>query len=137
MAISLLFSCQKEEEDLSIPEIAFVSISSTQVVEFDNAVSIVISYSDSQGDLGEIDPDNHSLKVKDSRLDNPDWFHIPPITPDQQNLITHGEFSIELPPLFILGNGNQENVTFSIQLRDRNGNWSNTIETPEVIITHE
>ena len=132
-----LVSCKKEEEDLSIPEIEFKSITSTQVIEFDEIVSITISYKDSEGDLGQEDPDNNSLRVKDSRLDNPDWYHIPPITPNNQALITEGEFSIDLAPLFILGNGSEEPVTFSVQLKDRKGNWSNTITVPEVLIVAE
>lgn len=133
----VLGSCQKDEEDLSIPEITFDGISSTEVVQFDNQVILTIGYKDSEGDLGEMDPDNNSLKVKDSRLDNPDWYHVPPITPDGQALITEGQFSVELSPLFILGNGSEEFASFSIQIRDRNGNWSNTITSDQVLITEE
>lgn len=131
-----LTSCKKEESEFpSTPEISFISISSTNVDNFQNRVVLTFSYLDKEGDIGEADPDNHSLRIKDARLVEFDWYHIPPVTPDLQSLQVTGILSVELNPLFLLGNGLQESTHFTIQVRDRAGNWSNQIDSPEVIIT--
>lgn len=134
LALLALSSCKKEDEKPQVPTITFKSISEESVVQFNNNVTITFSYEDYQGDLGETDPDKYSLRIKDNRLSDYDWFHIPPMTPDLQELHIKGDYALELPPLFILGNGTEEVTHFSIQIRDRAGNWSNTITTPVVTI---
>ena len=133
---SITFSgCRKDDEEINVfPVIEFVSISDTEVVEFDNEVAITFSYIDEDGDLGYQDPDTYSLRVKDSRLENFDWYHIPPMTPDMQELSISGEYTVFLNPLFLLGNGVQETTTITLQLQDRAGNWSNQIISPEILI---
>lgn len=129
-----LAACKKEEEINEVPEITFDSISSTTVVEFDNNISITVAYSDENGDIGYQDPDTYSLRVKDSRLAEYDWYHIPPLTPEMEELNIEGTFTVELNSLFLLGNSTQETTTFTLQLKDRSGNWSNQIVTPVVMI---
>lgn len=129
-----LAACKKEEEINEVPEITFDSISSTTVVEFDNNISITVAYSDENGDIGYQDPDTYSLRVKDSRLAEYDWYHIPPLTPEMGELNIEGTFTVELNSLFLLGNSTQETTTFTLQLKDRSGNWSNQIVTPVVMI---
>ncbi len=129
-----LMSCRKDDSKPEAPQITFVSISTQDVVAFDNQVVVRFSYEDYQGDLGEPDPDIYSLRVKDNRLSAYDEYHIPPMTPDLLPLHIRGEFEVALHPLFILGNGTQEQTHFNLQIRDRNGNWSNTITTPAVYI---
>lgn len=128
------FTACKKDEPSKIPVIEFVSISHTEVEEFSNQIEVQIKYSDYDGDLGTVDADDLTLKVKDARLSEFDWYHIPPLTPDLQELQIEGTFTVELNPLFLLGNGDQETTEFSIQLRDRADNWSNQILTPTVII---
>ncbi|NQX91635.1 MAG: hypothetical protein HRT74_05840, partial [Flavobacteriales bacterium] len=122
----LFIACNKEEEANPVPEIELISVSHTTVESFNNDVSINIAYTDETGDLGYQDPDTYSLRVKDSRLSEFDWYHIPPLTPNQEELNISGTFSLQLNPLFLLGNGDQESTSLSIQLKDRAGNWSNT-----------
>lgn len=131
---ALTGGCGKEPELDPIPQISFVSISETEVLSFTNAVEVVFSYADQDGDLGTANPDEGSLRVKDSRLPEADWYHVPPMTPDLQVLQIEGTYSVQLNPLFILGNGDVEVASFTLQLRDRAGNWSNSITTPEVRI---
>ena len=133
LLILLVFSCKKEEPS-PYPEIEFVSISETEVEEFNNQIEVFISFKDVNGDLGTIDADDLTLKIKDARLNDYDWFHIPPLTPNSEELEIEGTFSIQLNPLFLLGNGDEESTHFSIQIKDRSENWSNQITTPTVII---
>lgn len=116
------------------PIITFKSISVSTVEQFNNNPVIQFTYEDYQGDLGEVDPDNYSLRIKDSRLSDFDWFHIPPMTPDLKELHIRGTYSLEIPSLFLLGSGPSENAILTIQIRDRAGNWSNIISTPNVVV---
>lgn len=126
--------CKKEEENPSAPVITFKNISSSNVEQFNNNITVTFEYEDWQGDLGEMDPDDYSLSVKDSRLPEADWFHIPPMTPDMQQLHIKGTYQVTLTPLFLLGNGSQETTELTVQITDRAGNLSNQITTPEVLI---
>lgn len=130
----VLVGCKKKDEKPEPPTITFKSISHDNVEQFNNTVSITFSYEDYQGDLGETDPDAYSVRVKDDRLADYDWYHVPPMTPELKELHIKGDYALELSPLFILGNGSEEQTHFSIQIKDRAGNWSNTITTPVVII---
>lgn len=130
-------SCKKEEEIPPNPVIEFISASETDVISFENTITLTIAYDDQQGDIGEMDPDKKTIQVKDSRLDDADWYHIPPITPDGMQLHTQGQFDIVLPALFLLGNGSEETTSFNIQLQDQAGNWSNTITSPTITIHEE
>lgn len=130
----LIFSCKKKEDNPVAPVIEFKSISGTEVVQFNNNLQIMLTYEDYQGDLGNADPDVLTLRVKDSRLSDYDWYHVPPMTPNNEELHIKGSYSIELDPLFLMGNGTQEQTSFSVEIRDRAGNWSNAIRTPNVLI---
>ncbi len=135
LAGTILFGCKKDKDDPKAPVITYSSISKTQVTEFIDSLSIIFTYEDYQGDLGETDPDNYSLRIKDDRLSGYDWYHIPPMAPGSDELHIKGSYVVEIPPLFLLGNGTEESTRFTIQIRDRAGNWSNSIVTPEVLIT--
>jgi len=60
------------------------------VEEFQNNIVITFSYEDYQGDLGEMDADAYSVRIKDNRLSDYDWYHIPPMTPEMQELHIKG-----------------------------------------------
>lgn len=129
--------CRKDEEPDPAPVLEFVSISLTEVVEFSNAIAVTVNYSDVNGDLGSPDPDEKTVRVRDARLPDYDWYHLLPLTPNLEELNISGSFVLELNPLFLLGNGTEEVTTFTIQVRDRAGNWSNEIVTPQVRIIEE
>ena len=135
IAVALLSSCKKEDDEPLSPVIEFVSISTDSVAAFSNSVEIVFSYEDLQGDLGEEDADDYSLRVKDDRLGDYDYYHVPPMTPDLMPLHIKGEYKVILDPLFLMGNGASETTKFTLQIRDRNGNWSNSVVTPNVVIS--
>jgi hypothetical protein len=134
LVFALSGGCKKEATIERIPTLEFVSISESEVIEFTNAVEVVIKFTDGDGDLGSPNPDVNTLRVKDSRLLNYDWYHVPPMTPDLEELQIEGSYTVTLNPLFILGNGDAEEATFTLQIKDRAGNWSNAIVTPSVQI---
>ena len=136
IALALLAWTGCKEEALApvAPVLTLVSISPTTVTAHTDSVRIALIYSDAQGDIGESDPDSASLRVRDSRLNADDWYHVPPLTPNQIELDIEGEFHVQIPPLFLLGNGEQETTTLSFQLFDRAGNPSNEVTSETILI---
>ena len=133
--VVLTFACKKKEEQLSPePEIELISVTPTEMVQFESGVTVILKYKDNNGDLGFEDPDELSLSAKDSRLEVADWYHIPPLSPPDHELKIEGELKVELKKLFLLGNGSQEITTFTIKIKDREGNWSNEIITPAITV---
>ncbi len=129
--------CKKEEVMPSAPAIAFVSMSAQSVHEFDERVTVRFSYTDGDGDLGQEDPDNYTLWVKDARLDGTDGYHIPPLAPEDAEVPIQGELEVELNTLFLLGNSGQEETQYTMYVIDRAGNRSNVFTTGTIIITND
>lgn len=137
-SLFVLGSCRKNKDDEPMnPVIALLSVSADSVVQYNNALQITFSYEDLQGDLGDPNPDVFQLSVKDARLSAADWYHIPPMTPDLQELHIKGNYVLNLRPLFLLGNGSVETTQLTIQITDRAGNKSNEIKTGTITITEE
>jgi hypothetical protein len=134
LAILVVSGCTKEEALPSEPEIELLSITPLELVQFEDNISLRIKYRDGNGDLGDENPDADVLRVKDSRLSEPDWYHVQPLAPVGSDVAIEGELDITLNTLFLLGNGSQESTTFSIRIRDRAGNFSNEIVTPVILI---
>jgi hypothetical protein len=131
----LLAGCKKEEVMPSAPEIAFVSMSTQNVQEFEERVTVRFSYKDGDGDLGQSDPDNYTLWVKDARLEGTDGYHIPPLAPEDAEVPIQGELEVELNALFLLGNSGQEETSYTMYVVDRAGNRSNEFTTGTITIT--
>ncbi|MBE50962.1 MAG: hypothetical protein CMP51_04650 [Flavobacteriales bacterium] len=128
----VLMSCSKEEE--SIFNIVLIETNPTEMQEFQENITVNISYEHSEGFMGFYDPDYLSLEVKDSRLTNPDFYHLIPLNPPNNQLSIQGIISLEIDSPFLLGNGNQETLYYSIRIQDREGNWSNNINTPLIYV---
>ena len=135
LAALSLSGCRPGEVDPVAPELGFVSINATEVESSTTPLTVTLSYRDHQGDLGWSDPDVHALEVRDTRLDNPDTYHVPPLTPDGMELDIDGTFLVNLPPLFLLGNGGDEQTRLTFRITDRAGNASNEVESPLILIT--
>jgi hypothetical protein len=133
----LLNSCKKEEDEPvqnTAPTISIASLSTDSVKEFVDSVIVEISYQDAQGNLGSIDPDVNDLEVKDSRLSQPDFYHVKPLAPEGYTLNISGKLRIRLSTLFLLGIGDQETATFTIRLRDQSGEWSAPVTSDPIKI---
>ena len=130
----LFLGCKKETLPTE-PTIEWVSVSSTNVVQFKDSVIIKIKYKDNNGDIGDESADEYSLQIKDSRLPNPDMQHIKPLAPIGSNVKIEGELRVKLNALFLLGNGTTETTVFTIKLKDRANNWSNEITCSPITIS--
>ena len=132
----LFFGCKKEDlrEDMDVPYISIKKIIPTEVQEFTEIILLEISYEDGNGDLGFNDPDVLSLSVQDSRLDIPDFYHIPPLAPDGEEIYIKGTFNIYLNTTFLIGNGSSEKLKYTVRIKDRAENWSNSVTSEEITV---
>lgn len=137
----LLSSCKKKKEEPEPdpnPVIEFVSVSPTNMVQFQDSIVLKLKYKDTNGDLGDMDPDVRSLYVKDARLSKADYFHVKPLAPvSSENIPIEGELTIKLNTLFLLGTGNSELTTLTIKLTDRAGHTSNEITSSQITINKQ
>jgi hypothetical protein len=131
---AFLCACKKEEVMPATPEIALISMDRQSVVQFADRVSLRFSYKDGNGDLGQSDPDNYTLWVKDARLNTADGYHIQPLAPEGAEVPIQGELNVELNSLFLLGNSNEEQTQYTVYVMDRAGNRSNEFVTGNIII---
>ncbi|MFN4122292.1 MAG: hypothetical protein ACK4GL_03180 [Flavobacteriales bacterium] len=136
LVICMLSSCKKEESSWSeVPEIKFISISPSSLVQFSSPLTITIEYRDGDGDLGENSPDVVNTFVTDSRNNLTYQLRTQQLAPDNANIAITGRLNIEIPSVAVIGSGNSESFTYSIYLTDRKGNRSNTITTSSVTVT--
>lgn len=130
----------KEEILPEAPELELVSVSPTTMTAHAEPVEVVLYYRDAQGDIGKPDADEYSLWMRDARLDADDGFHLPPMTPIDSmsggylELQIEGNLVVQVPPLFVIGGGNEETTTLSFTMEDRAGNRSPTVVTPLLTI---
>lgn len=127
-------SCSKDKATGGAPVIKLISVSSTDIKEFRDSLVIVLEYTDTDGDIGESDPDKNSLQIKDRRLSNADFYFVKPLSPPDSEIKITGRIEVQIKNTFLLGTGNTEITQFDIKLRDRAGHWSNSINTPEISI---
>ena len=127
-----IFSCKEKDE--TIFNITLINTSPLSIQEFQENINVEIEYEHSKGFMGFYDPDYLSLEVKDSRLNNPDYYHLIPLNPPNNELSIQGVINLEIDAPFILGNGNSETLTYSLRIQDNKKNWSNTITTPMITV---
>lgn len=134
LVIALFLGCKPDEPAPEAPTIEILDVNPVIVGAFEHPIEVILHYQDAQGDLGHADPDSATLRIRDSRLSQDDWYHVPPLTPNEMELSIEGEFQVQIPPLFLLGNGDQETTTLSFQLYDRAGNPSNIVTSETILI---
>ena len=75
-----------------------------------------------------------SLWIKDSRLEEADWYHIPPLAPEGIEVHIQGRFRINLGSPFMLSNDEVEEIVYKLKLQDRAGNWSEEISSDTLVL---
>lgn len=133
----ILGACSKDDRlpFKEEPEITLLNLSHDTIRQYEDVLVIRIRYLDGDGDLGFEEPDRYALFVRDARLEDFDDFFIGPVAPPGELVPVQGEIDIELPSLFLFGNGDLESTYFEIKMVDRAGNESNLITTRPVIIS--
>jgi hypothetical protein len=135
--VVLLAACKPEDvpEISVIPEIELISLSPLQAKEFKDSLVFEIRYTDGDGDLGSNDQSARNLFITDNRVQLVHEFRIKQLAPTGANVPITGTLRTVLPNAIITDNSNQQTVNFSIQLRDRAGNLSNVVLSPDVSLT--
>lgn len=134
LILILLFSCKKEEAISDTPIINFLSISPTTAQEYTDDIIITISYADSDGDLGENNPDTYNLFVEDNRNNIIYHFRIPELSPSGSTITIEGKFNITINGTGITDGTASQKVNYDIYIKDRVGNTSNKVTTSSITI---
>ena len=142
--------CLKTEEFPTTPAIQFKSFEF-----FGDSASLIISFTDGDGDIGLDDSDNappfdtgsayynnffleHSEKVdgvwQPVTFEEPIHYRIPRITPTGQNKTLEGEIAVAIDPFPLFITGNSDTVRYTIELVDRALNRSNIASTGTIIV---
>lgn len=136
LLIISLSSCKKEIDKWGVaPELEFISISPQSMQEYAQSVVITIKYKDGDGDLGQNNTDTPNTFVTDQRNGTLYTFRTQQLAPDNANVPITGQLNITIPSTWILSNANSENVSYTVYMKDRAGNQSNTITTSSVTLT--
>ena len=146
----VLSGCLKKEEFPPEPIIAFKSLE-----QFGDSASLVITFTDGDGDIGLDDGDTqapfdagsayyHNLFLGYEEFQGDEWvevdlelplnYRIPRITPSGQNKALSGEIAVALKPWPILPSLTPDTVRFSVKLVDRSLNESNVVMTGQAIV---
>lgn len=139
--IWLFISCGGKEEENSasspiseVPSINIEKIEPTEINQFES-ITFQISYTDGDGDIGEQDPDIHSLVILDTRDSIAHTFHIPPQSPTT-GIVIKGVFVVEIENIILLDQSNSsENIVFEVSLEDREGNKSNIASSDIITVS--
>jgi hypothetical protein len=132
----MLSACKKDvEKPGSVPVITFEAISPGTVHQFKDSVMIAIGYTDGDGDLGENSSTAQNAFVTDSRNNLTYYFRIRQLAPDHANITIRGKLDIIVPAVALQnGSSGSEPVSFSVKIKDRAGNMSNSISTSTISV---
>jgi hypothetical protein len=142
LLICVLASCEKDPifkpiPPLSdVPKITLKNVAPTAVRQFADSIVFTIEYEDGNGDVGWDVADSVSVFITDNRVPLTEQFFIPNVAPMTSNIAVRGQFKVVLPHTIIINPASaSEYVTFSIRLKDRAGNSSNTVTTQQMTVS--
>jgi hypothetical protein len=135
--ILLFIGCTKKSDEAPFsikPEIRLVSMKPQTLIAGRDSVSFQIEYQDGDGDLGDSKADAQNLFLTDTRIGAVYPYRIPRIVPSDIKVPIKGSFTFSLPNTFLTDSVPSQQTSFTIRLRDRAGNESNTLTTPALTI---
>jgi hypothetical protein len=104
--------------------------------QFDDIV-LYVNYIDGNGDLGFDDADTPVVYVTDNRNNIEFSFHVQPLSPPGVDIAIQGQLQVAIENVILLSQSNSsEQVTFTVKLIDRAGNWSNLVTTPVLTVNN-
>lgn len=135
LIVLAIASCKKDDIVISdTPEIEFVSVTPSTVVEYQDSLVFTIWYRDGDGDLGENGNAVDNLFLTDSRNNVTYKFRIPQLAPDDANITIEGNLNVTLQNTAVLNGSSSESFNYSIYVVDRAGNQSNTVTSSTVTV---
>lgn len=142
-SVIVISACNKEDdlpgEPMSvIPEIELISTGPSTVVALKDSIEFLLHYQDGDGDLGYNSPDSLSIYITDNRIELTEALFVPLLAPEDASVSIQGELLVELHNTILIDpDADTESVTFSIYLRDRTGNVSNTVTSAPITVIRE
>lgn len=142
-SVIVISACNKEDdlpgEPMSvIPEIELISTGPSTVVALKDSIEFLLHYQDGDGDLGYNSPDSLSIYITDNRIELTEALFVPLLAPEDASVSIQGELLVELHNTILIDpDADTESVTFSIYLRDRAGNVSNTVTSAPITVIRE
>ena len=142
IASMLLSACNKDEEInppiSEVPEIELMSVSPGTVVALEDSIVFLIHYIDGDGDLGYNEPDSMSLYITDNRIPLTESFFVPWLAPEGSKITIEGDLEVQLHNTILVDpDSDSETVTFTVWMRDRAGNLSNSVTTGPITVTRD
>ena len=121
-----LMAC-REEPLREEPVISLISAGPDTIEEFVDSITVVISYEDLDGDLGQNNTDDNNLFARDLRADITYGYRIQQLVPGGAQVPIRGELRFAIKNLFRLDTLPMEEVNFNIYCQDRAGHTSNAV----------
>ncbi len=126
------------------PEIEFVSVSKSEVLQAIDTFRINFAYTDGDGDIGlDLDDPDNNVIITDSRTGFEESFKVPVVPQQGASNGISGEISLLVfascclnsnPICLPTTEANPEEVTYTIQMFDKSGNASNIIQTSPIYL---
>ena len=118
------------------PSIELVEVAPMAVTALQDSLVFYLRYTDGDGDLGFAEADSGVVYLTDQRFPLTEIYHVPPMAPEGSDVAVTGVWSIILFNTIMADPAAvSEEATFSIRIRDRAGNWSNTVTSSAVAIS--
>jgi len=126
------------------PEIEFLSISKSEVLQAIDTFIIAFSYTDGDGDIGlDLDDPDNNVIITDSRTGFEETFKVPVIPQQGATNGISGKISLLVfascflnsnPICLPTPNANPEEIVYTVRMFDKAGNESNTIQTSPIML---
>jgi hypothetical protein len=142
----LAVSCSTDPVFSIVPEIEYVDIQPREAIENVDSILITISFTDGDGDLGDLpNSGTQSITIRDNRV-LPDGsllpdslaisrFSIPDLSSNARNPSIQGKIFITLSPTLVFPrNLSEQQVPFSVFIQDRSEHQSNVIQTEPILL---
>ncbi len=131
----MICSCKKEETTIvTTPELEFLSVTPSDLKEYQQPLVFIIHYKDGDGDLGENNASVKNLFLIDNRIGLKYEYRLQQLAPDNSPISISGNFKVELNTVAITDGSSIQNGTFSIYVIDRAGNKSNVVTSSTIVI---
>lgn len=118
-----------------IPSLTIERVSPLNVQALQEPISFLLFYQDGDGDLGFYEADSLSLFITDDRINITQGYYVPPLAPSGAEIAIQGNLKVQLDNTILIDtNSTSESVTFSVRIKDRAGNWSNTATSDPITV---